>query len=240
MPVSGHAGAEALGEIDGVLAGQSVGNEQRLMGAGDLLDGGRFRHQLFVDMGAAGGIEQEHVIAAASGGFDRALGDGRGSFAGNDGERGDARLLAEHAELLLRRGAPRIERGHQHFLLVAGLEPLAELGGGGGLAGALQADQHHHHGRGGGEIDPLRVGPQHPHQLVMDDLDDHLAGGDRAHHLLADRLLLHRLGEVADHVERDIGLEQRDPHLAHGLTHVGIGQRPFAGELVEDGAEAFR
>ena len=188
-------------------------------------------------MGAAGGVEQQHVIAAELGGFQRAGGDLRGRFAGDDGERGHVGLLAEHAQLLLRRGAPRIERGHQYFLLVAGLKALAELGGGGGLARALQADQHHHHRRRGGEVDALRVMPKHPHQLVIDDLDDHLAGRDRAHHVLADRLRLHAVDEVAHHVERDIGFEQRAAHLAHGFRHVSLAQRALAGELVEDGAK---
>ena len=74
----------------------------------------------------------------------------------------------------------------------------------------------------------------------MDDLDDHLARRDRTHHLLADRLRLHGFGEVADHVERDIGFEQRAAHLAHGLGDVGLGQRTLAGELVEDRAKPFR
>ena len=188
-------------------------------------------------MGAAGGVEQQHVIAAELGGFQRAGRDLRGRLAGDDGERGDAGLLAEHAKLLLRRGPPRVERGHQHFLLVAGLEALAELGRGRGLARALQADQHHHHRRRGGEVDALRVGAKHAHQLVIDDLDDHLAGGDGAHHLLADRLRLHRVGEVAHNIESDIGLEQRAAYLAHGLGDISLAQRALAGELVEDGAK---
>ncbi len=73
----------------------------------------------------------------------------------------------------------------------------------------------------------------------MDDLDDHLAGGDGAHHRLADRFLLHLLGEVAHDVERHVRFEQRAAHLAHGLGHVGLAQHALAGELVEDGAEAF-
>ncbi len=81
--------------------------------------------------------------------------------------------------------------------------------------------------------------PQHAHQLVMHDLDDHLAGRDGAHHVLADRLRLHGIGEVAHHVERDIGLEQSAAHLAHGFRHVSLGQRPLTGELVEDGAKAL-
>ncbi len=207
------------------------------MRRGDLLDRRGLGHQLFVDMGAAGGIEQQHVIAAELGGFQRAGGDLRRAFAGDDGKRRHLGLLAEHAQLLLRGGPAGIERGHQHFLLVALLQALAELGGGRGLARALQADQHHHHRRRGGEVDALRVVAQHTHQLVIDDLDDHLAGRDRAHHILADRLRLHRVDKVAHHVERDIGLEQRAAHLAHGFRHVGLAQRALAGELVEDGVK---
>ena len=86
----------------------------------------------------------------------------------------------------------------------------------------------------------LRVRAKHAHQLVMDDLDDHLAGRDGAHHLLADGLRLHRVGEVAHHVERDIGFEQRAANLAHRFSDVGLAQRALAGELVEDGAKPIR
>jgi hypothetical protein len=122
------------------------------------------------------------------------------------------------------------------LLLLAALEPLGELGGRRGLARALQADQHHHHRRGGGEVDPLRVGAKHAHELVMHDLDDHLARRDGAHHLLADRLLLHPVDERAHHVERDVGLEQRTAHLAHRLADVVFGERAAPRQLVEDRA----
>src|SRR5262245_66518943 len=84
-------------------------------------------------MGAAGGVDQQNVEAAAFARWARALGDGRRGFAGADRERCYARLLAEHAKLLLRRRTPGVERGHQHFLLVAALKPLAELRGRGVL-----------------------------------------------------------------------------------------------------------
>ena len=73
----------------------------------------------------------------------------------------------------------------------------------------------------------------------MHDLGDHLARGDRLHHLLADRLGLHGFGDVAHHVERHIGFEQRAAHLAHRLVDVSLGQRALAGELIEDDAKAF-
>ncbi len=82
----------------------------------------------------------------------------------------------------------------------------------------------------------MRIGAEHAHELVMHDLDDHLARRDGAHHLLADGLLLHPVDERAHHVERDVGLEQRAAHLAHGLADVGLGQRAAPRQLVEDRA----
>ena len=234
-----NARIEALGEVDGILAGQRVGDEQRLVRLRDLLDRGDLRHQLVVDMRATRGVEQQHVVAAELGRFQRARSDLGRAFAGDDGERGDARLLAEHAELLLRRGTPRVERSHQDFLLVAGLETARELRRRRRLARALQADQHHGDRRLRGEVDPLRIGAEHAHELVMHDLDDHLAGRDRAHDLLADGLRLHRVGEVAHHVECHVSLEQRAADLAHRLGDVRLGQRAAARELVEDARQAF-
>ena len=59
-------------------------------------------------------------------------------------------------------------------------------------------------------------------QLVVHDLDDHLARRDRLDHRDADRLLLHLLDEGAHHVERDVGLEQRAAHLAQRGVDVGL------------------
>ena len=231
---------EIAREIDGVLAGQRVGDEQRLMRLGDTRDLRRLGHQRFVDMGAAGGVEHQHVIAAELGCLDRALGDACRVLAFDDGKRGDAGLLAQHPKLLLRRRPPRIERGHQHFLLLAVLQAARDLCRGRGLAGALQADQHHHHGRCRDKVDRLGFGAERAHELVMHDLDDHLARSDGAHHLLAHGLRPHRVGEVAHHVERNVGLEQRAANLAHRFIDVGLVKRAFAGELVEDGAKAIR
>ncbi len=232
-----HARIEILGEIDGVLAGERVGHEKRLVRRRDLLDRLHLVHQVFVDMGAAGGVEQQHVVAAASGGIEAALGDGLGIFAGDDRQRIGGGLLAQHAKLLLRGRTARVERGHQDFFLVARLQALGDLRRGRGLAGALQTDQHHHDGGRRVKIDGLGIGAEHAHELVMHDLDHHLAGRDRARHFLADGLLAHLGDEIAHHIESDIGLEQRAAHLAHGFADIGLGQRTFPGELVENGAK---
>ena len=49
------------------------------------LDGGDFGHQLFIDMLAAGGVEDDDVIAADLGAGDGALGDVQRALARHDG-----------------------------------------------------------------------------------------------------------------------------------------------------------
>ncbi len=150
------------------------------------------------------------------------------------------RIAAEHGQLLHRRRPAHVERSHQHFLLLALGEPLGDLGGGGGFAGALQADHHEDDRRRGVQIDALPLRAQRRNELVVHDLDDHLAGGDRLHHLDADRVLLHFVDEDARDIERDVGFQQRAAHLAQTLVDVGFAERAAAGEAVENAAEIFR
>ena len=136
-------------------------------------------------------------------------------------------------------GRPRVERGHQHLALVALVEALRELRGGRRLAGALQADHHERDRRRRIQIDRLGLGAERAHQLVVDDLDDHLPRRDRAHHLLADGLLAHPVRERLHDLQRHVRLEQRAADLAHGLGDVAIGQRTAACELVENAGQAI-
>jgi len=77
-------------------------------------------------------------------------------------------------------------------------------------------------------------------ELVMDDLDDLLTGGDRLRDRLAGGLLLNRLHEVAGHGQRDVGFEKRDSDLAEGRLDVVLRKRALPRQPVEDTAEAFR
>ena len=56
----------------------------------------------------------------------------------------------------------------------------------------------------------------------------------------ADRALLHLLGEGARDVERDVGFEQRAPHLAQRRVDIGLRQRAAPGQPVEDPLQAVR
>ena len=69
--------------------------------------------------------------------------------------------------------------------------------------------------------DELAPRPAHQlGQLLVDDRDDLLAGVQRLEHLGAKCPLLHRAGELLDHLEVDVGLEQREADLAQRGVHL--------------------
>jgi hypothetical protein len=176
------AGVEVLRGVDGVLAGEAVDDEEGLARLGRVADGLDLGHQLVVDREAAGGVEEDDVVAAERRLLLGALGDGDGVLAGDDGQGVDADLRAEDGELLHRGRAARVERGHQDALALALLQALGELGRGRRLARALEAD---HQDRRGRVVDAERgrvlvLAGEDADELVMDDLDDLLARRDRA------------------------------------------------------------
>ena len=92
-----HAVVEGLGDVHRVLTGQRIRDEQGLVRLGL-----RFRTcatsviNCFVDVLAAGGVEDQHVVAADLRRRHRALGDVDRRLVRHDGKRRHARLLAEN------------------------------------------------------------------------------------------------------------------------------------------------
>ena len=146
--------AESLRDIDRVLPGHRVGDEQGLVRVGRLAHRRDLEHQLLVDVEPAGGVEQHDVVALGAAHLQRAPCDRDRALAGDDRQGRDADLAAELGELLLRGRALHVEPGHQHLFALAVLEPQRDLRRGRRLARALQPDQHHRDRRGGVEVEP--------------------------------------------------------------------------------------
>ena len=237
-----HAGQvdfarERLRHVDRVLAGQRIDHQQRFARGRDGGDRLHLVHQCLIDVETARRIEQQHVHRLQLGGIQRARGDLDRQLTRHDRQCAHARLLAQHLELLLCRRAVDVERRHQDLLALLFLEQLADLGGAGGLARALQADHHDHHRRRGVQVQLGSAAAQHLDQRVVDDLDDLLSRRDRAQHVLADRLFGHLVDEAADHRQRDVGFEQRDAHFAHGRANVFFLKRATTAQAIEDAAK---
>src|SRR6185437_8394680 len=102
---AGEAGAvrERLGDVDRVLAGHRVGDEQGLVRRRRVANGGDLDHQLLVDVEPARRVEQDYVVAFGAADLHGPLGDLDRALALDDRQRVDLDLAAELGELLLRR-----------------------------------------------------------------------------------------------------------------------------------------
>ena len=78
----------------------------------DTANGGDLVHQHFVDMQAAGGIQDDHIVAAETTGLHRAFRNINRLLAVDDRQGGDIGLFTQDRQLLLRGRAIDIERRH--------------------------------------------------------------------------------------------------------------------------------
>jgi hypothetical protein len=125
---------------------------------------------------------------------------------------------AESLQLVRRRWAVRVGRHEQRPATLV-LEMPGQLGRGGGLSRALQADEQHDCGRAGQAESAIARGKQ-PDEFLVDDLHDLLAGRQALEDLRTGRALTNPGDEVLHHLEVDVGLQERQPNLAHGGVDV--------------------
>ena len=229
---------ERLGGTDGVLTGHGVDHEQDLVGLDGFLDGLQLVHERFVDVQAARRIEEDHVVAVPDG-------VGNGGLGNIDRVRlahlkdGDTELRAYDLQLLDGGRTVNVTGGEQRTFLLLLFEKPGELCAVGGLARALQADQHNDRGRLGGELQLLVFAAHQIGQLFVDDLDDHLCGRQTLENVRADAALGGFFDEVLDDLVVDVGLQQGETDLAHGFLDVGLGQTALAAQLFECVRELF-
>ena len=185
---------------------------------------------VLVDVQPAGRVEDDDVLAAVLRGLDPFLDDLDRILRVLAVDR-DLDLAAELLELVDRGGALQVGRDERRLLPLLA-QQQRELGRGGRLAGALQAGQQDH-GRRLAEREPRVAGAHQRGQLLVDDLHDLLARVEALQDVLADRALLDLGDEVLDDLEVDVGLEQREPDLAHRLRERLLVEAALAAEVAE-------
>ena len=214
---------EGAGGVGRILAGHGVDHKQRFGGLDGLMQPLDLLHHRFVDGQATCGIDQYHVMELDLGVFQRRRGDVHRGLIRARREEVDLDLLGQGLELVDGGGAVDVGGNHQHLLLFALAQILAQLGHRGGLARTLQAGHQHHGGRAL-ERQPF-VGLAHgDFQLLLDNLDELLARRQAAGDLLAHGTFAHSLDERLDHRQGNVRLEQRLAHLAQGVLDVVVGQ----------------
>ena len=189
-----------------------------------------------VDFLAAGGVEDEDGALLFLGPDERVFGDLDDiGFAGFRRVAGDVDLFGEHGELVDGGGAIEVA-GDEQRAAAFFFQAVRELGGGGGFAGAVEAADEDAGGRI--EIERGLVAAEQCGELVVEDLDDLLAGFDRLEHVLAEGLFLHLGDEVLGDAEFDVGLQQGDADFAEGVGDVFFRNAAHAAEVAEGLVEA--
>ena len=144
-PVTPARLAEHLDLGKGVLAGRGVEDEEDVVrrfgveAAEHAADLRQLLHQMRLVLEAAGGVDDQHVLAGRGRLLDAVEDDSGGvaAFLAGDDRRADA--VAPDLQLLDRGGAEGVAGGEQDAIILL-LQPMAELADGGRLAGAVDAD----------------------------------------------------------------------------------------------------
>ncbi len=213
---------ERLRAVDGVLAGHRIDHQIDLIGSHALVDHRELVHQLGVDVQTTGGVEDRYVGSRFLGLLHRGVAEGDGVFRVKIGVDRQAKLLAEHLQLLDGGGTLQVGR-HQQRLAAAGGQDLPELAAGRRLARTLQAAEHQHRDVAA-EMERMIDRPHQADQLLVDDVNELLGGIERFENRFAHGLLANALHEVLDHRQADVGLQQRPLDRLQAVAHVRFGE----------------
>ena len=223
--------------VHGVLSGHGVHDQQDLVRLHRRLDALELVHELLVDVQAAGGIEEDDVVAVVPGVSDGLDRDGDGVDLPHL-EHGQAELGADDLQLRDGRGTVHVAGGEQRALALPAQE-AGELGDVRRFARALKADHHPDRRRVVGKGQARVRAAHQSRQLLVDDLDDLLGGGEAVEHLGADGALGDLGDKVLDDLVAHVRLEQCHAHLAHRELDVLLGQAALAAQALEYAVELF-
>ena len=193
----------------------------------------------FVDAETSGGVDDEDVAAEVGGVAFGFAGEAEDLGRAGGGSRFklafvevDAGGFGDDGELLAGGGAVDVD-GDKHRAVAALFEPLGELGGGGRLSASLQPGHEDDTGRLRGGLELGNVLAEEGDELVVDDFDDLLGRAEGGGDLGAERLDADVGDEIVDDVEVDVGFDEGEADLAHGVGDVFFGDGALAAEGLE-------
>ena len=220
------------GGADRVLPDHGVRHEQDFRRRKLALQRAQLFHQRVVNVQAAGGVHEDHVVRGKLGFANRAAHDFERLVGARAGPARNVDGLGHLRKLFARRGAVDVGRDHDRPVPVRG-EPLREFAGGGGFAGALQADDHPHRRRARGE-QRLGVLAEQQRQLVAHNLDDLLVGRKLQQHFGAEGFFANVREQFVDHADVDVAFEQRFADAVERFVHVLLREFSLAAQVLEN------
>ena len=216
-----------------VIASSTSSDVRRLDRVADALE---LVHQRLVDLEAAGGVDDHRVEAVRRG---RARGPRVAASTGIlrvGAVDGDVDLRAELLELVDRGRALQVGGDERRACGPAPARCRASLAGGRRLAGALEAGEQDHRGAGRARARP-RSEPISSVSSSWTTLTTCWPGVRLFSTSSPSGALAHAVDEVADDLEVDVGLEQREPDLAHRARDRLLVELAALAQVAEGAAE---
>jgi hypothetical protein len=181
---------------------------------------------------AAGGVHEDHVVAALAGDGERPWTQVQDLLPRLRLEHGHVHPRADLDQLLDGGGALEVA-GHEEGVLAAFFEAQGDLARGSGFTRALEAaEEDDRRPPVQAELGPLVA--EEGGELVAHHLDHLLGGGQALHHLLPLGALAHPVDERLDHPDMNVGLEEGEADLAQGRLQGLGGDLALALEGAED------
>ena len=230
---------EVLGDGDGLLSECGVADEEDFLWVEALLDLYELLDEGVVDLESSGGVDDEDVGVLDASLHECGLGDLRDVLGESFGEDGDVEFVGEDFELVDGGGSLEVAGGEHDALLELVAEVQGELGGGGGLAGAMESAEHDDGGRAL-EVEWRGVFAEECDELVVDDFDDLLSGCDALHDRLAEALGADIGDEFLDDGVVDVRIEECGADFGHGVGEVAERLLKTVSEVVEHGQSGRR
>ena len=223
---------EVRRHVHGFLAGGRVQDQKNLVGLDEVAQADQLLNERLVDLQPAGGIENEGVAILGRGEAQRLARDVEHVRFALLHENGHAQFFAQCGQLVHGRGPGDVQRDEQRLATLL-LQEAGQLARAGGLARAVQPDQHQA-GRGAPKIQRGVLAAEQHDEFVVDNLDDLLAGRDALDDLGAQGFLAHPVDELLDDLEIDVGVEQRQPHVTQAVGDVAFGNLAQPAKVAED------
>ena len=183
-----------------------------------------FLHQRFVDVQAAGCIENYDVMAVLLRIRQTGLTDLCRPFGGFFGVDINTELFTEALQLLHSGRALQVSSNQQRLLLLGLLKMQRELGAGRRLTTTLQTAHHQDQRPLVGHRQTSCLASEQIGQRIVKALDELLARVDRVNHVLADDALADVGNELLGDLEVDVSLQQGLTDGADTVVDIGFGQ----------------
>ncbi len=216
-----QAVVEGLGRVHGILTRHGIDHKQGLMRMHRFLDVGDFVHHLLINGQTTSGIDDDDILALTLSVLDGVLRNLYWILVAFLAIDFNLNLLTQHLQLLDSSRTIHVASHQQHLLAAFALQIRSQLGRERGLTRALQT-RNQNNARLAFQVNIDGIATHQFGQLVVHNLNHHLARFHRSENLLAEGFFLNVIGDILGNLIADVGIQKGATDFLHRIGHVHL------------------